>query len=32
MPKLFSQMEAVSHRFEELTIRLTPPETAADPA
>ena len=32
MPKLFSQMEAVSHRFEELSIRLNQPETAADPA
>jgi len=25
-------MEAVSHRFEELSIRLNQPETAADPA
>ena len=32
MPKLFFQMEAVSHRFEELSIRLNQPETAADPA
>ena len=32
MSKLFSQMEAVSHRFEELSIRLNQPETAADPA
>ena len=32
MPKLFSQMEAVSHRFEELSIRLNQPETAADSA
>ena len=32
MPKLFSQMEAVSHRFEELSVRLNQPETAADPA
>ena len=32
MPKMFSQMEAVSHRFEELSIRLNQPETAADPA
>ena len=32
MSKLFSQMEAVCHRFEELSIRLNQPETAADPA
>ena len=32
MSKLFSQMEAVSHRFEELSVRLNQPETAADPA
>ena len=31
MSKLFSQMEAVCHRFEELSIRLNQPETAADP-
>ena len=31
MLKLFSQMEAVCHRFEELSIRLNQPETAADP-
>ena len=32
MSRLLSQMEAVSHRFEELSIRLNQPETAADPA
>ena len=32
MSKLFSQMEAVSHRFEELSVRLNQPEAAADPA
>ena len=32
MSTLFSQMEAVSHRFEELSVRLNQPETAADPA
>ena len=32
MLRLLSQMEAVSHRFEELSIRLNQPETAADPA
>ena len=32
MPKLFSQMEVVSHRFDELSIRINQPETAADPA
>ena len=31
MSRLLSQMEAVSHRFEELSIRLNQPETAADP-
>ena len=29
---LFTQMDAVRHRFEELSIRLNQPETAADPA
>jgi peptide chain release factor 1 len=29
---MFDQMQAVSHRFEELSIRLNQPETAADPA
>ena len=32
MSKLFSQMDAVCHRFEELSVRLNQPETAADPA
>ena len=32
MPNLTSQMEAVCRRFEELSIRLNQPETAADPA
>ena len=32
MSRLLSQMEAVSHRFEELSIRLNQPETAADSA
>ena len=32
MSRLLSQMEAVSHRFEELSIRLNQPETAAEPA
>ena len=32
MSRLLSQMEAVSHRFEELSIRLNQPDTAADPA
>lgn len=32
MSRLLFQMEAVSHRFEELSIRLNQPETAADPA
>ena len=32
MSRLLSQMEPVSHRFEELSIRLNQPETAADPA
>ena len=29
---LFAQMDAVCHRFEELSVRLNQPETAADPA
>ena len=29
---MFTQMDAVSHRFEELSIRLNQPDTAADPA
>ena len=32
MPNLTSQMEAVCRRFEELSVRLNQPETAADPA
>ncbi len=32
MSNLFSQMDAVCHRFEELSIRLNQPDTAADPA
>ena len=32
MSKLLSQMEAVCRRFEELSMRLNQPETAADPA
>ena len=32
MSKLFSQMDAVCHRFEELSVRLNQPETAADSA
>ena len=32
MSKLFSQMDAVCHRFEELSVRLHQPETAAAPA
>ena len=32
MSKLFSQMDAVCYRFEELSVRLNQPETAADPA
>ena len=32
MPNMFTQMDAVSHRFEELSIRLNQPDTAADPA
>ena len=32
MPNLTSQMEAVCRRFEELSIRLNQPETAANPA
>lgn len=32
MPNLFSQMDAVCHRFEELAVRLNQPDTAADPA
>ena len=32
MPNMFTQMDAVCHRFEELSIRLNQPETAADPA
>ena len=32
MSRLLSQMEAVSHRFEELSIRLNQPDAAADPA
>ncbi len=32
MPNLFSQMDAVCHRFEELSIRLNQPQAAADPA
>ena len=32
MSKLLSQMDAVCHRFEELSVRLNQPETAADPA
>ena len=29
---MFTQMDAVCHRFEELSIRLNQPDTAADPA
>ena len=29
---LFTQMDAVCRRFEELSVRLNQPETAADPA
>ena len=32
MPNMFTQMDAVCHRFEELSIRLNQPDTAADPA
>ncbi|MGN0707382.1 MAG: peptide chain release factor 1 [Faecalibacterium sp.] len=32
MPDMFHQMEAVCRRFEELTVRLNQPQTAADPA
>ena len=32
MPDLSAQMDAVCHRFEELSIRLNQPDTAADPA
>ena len=32
MPNLSSQLEAVRHRFEELSIRLNQPQTAADSA
>ena len=32
MPNLFAQMDAVCRRFEELSVRLNQPETAADPA
>ena len=32
MPNMFTQMDAVCHRFEELSIRLNQPVTAADPA
>ena len=32
MPNLFAQMDAVCHRFEELAVRLTQPDAAADPA
>ncbi len=31
MPDLYAQMDAVCHRFEELSIRLNQPDTAADP-
>lgn len=32
MPKMFDQMETVCRRFEELSMRLNQPQTAADPA
>ena len=32
MPDLYAQMEAVCRRFEELSVRLNQPQTAADPA
>lgn len=32
MPNMFTQMDAVCHRFEELSIRLNQPDAAADPA
>ena len=32
MPNMFTQMDAVCHRFEELSIRLNQPDIAADPA
>lgn len=32
MPEMFHQMEAVCRRFEELSVRLNQPQTAADPA
>ena len=32
MPNMFTQMDAVCHRFEELSVRLNQPDAAADPA
>ena len=32
MPDLSAQMDAVCHRFEELSVRLNQPDAAADPA
>ena len=32
MPDLSAQMDAVGHRFEELSVRLNQPDAAADPA
>ena len=29
---MFTQMDAVCHRFEELSVRLNQPDAAADPA
>ena len=32
MPDFSAQMDAVCHRFEELSVRLNQPDAAADPA